>query len=32
MLKAYKDKGLSEKLYGNDEAIAELVAKYIHVA
>jgi len=32
MLKAYQDKGLSEKLYGNDEAIAELVEKYLHVA
>jgi len=31
-LKAYNDKGLSERLYQNNEAIAELVAEYIHVA
>jgi glutamine synthetase len=31
-LKAFNDKGLSEKLYGNTEAIRELVETYIHVA
>ncbi len=30
-LKSYNDKGLSDKLLGNDEAIHELVLKYIHV-
>ena len=29
-LKAYNDKGLSEKLYGKTEEIRELVNKYIH--
>ena len=29
-LKAYNDKGLSEKLYGKTEEIRELVEKYIH--
>ncbi|QYZ79271.1 glutamine synthetase [Methanofollis formosanus] len=31
-LKAYEDKGLSEKLYGDKEAIAELVDRFMHVA
>ena len=31
-LKAFDDKNLSERLYGNNEAIAELVAKYFNVA
>ncbi len=31
-LKAFNDKGLSDKLLGNTEAFAELVVKYIHVA
>jgi len=30
-LKSHDDKKLSERLYGNNEAIAELVEKYIHV-
>lgn len=30
-LKAFNDRGLSEKLYGNNEAIRELVRQYIHV-
>ncbi len=29
-LKAYKDKGLSEKLYGNTEDVRKLVYKYLH--
>lgn len=29
-LKAYDDKGLSEKLFGNNEKISELVARYLH--
>jgi glutamine synthetase len=29
-LKSYNDHKLSEKLYGNNEAIRELVMKYIH--
>jgi len=29
-LKAYEDKGLSEKLYGNHEEIYKLVMKYLH--
>ena len=31
MLKSFDDKGLSEKLYGNNAAIAELVARFIHI-
>ena len=31
-LKAFNDRGLSEKLYGDNEAIRELVGRYIHVA
>ncbi|MCK9278964.1 MAG: glutamine synthetase, partial [Methanoculleus sp.] len=31
-LKAFDDLGLSEKLYGNNEAIRELVEEYLHVA
>ncbi|HJJ56550.1 MAG TPA: glutamine synthetase family protein [Methanocorpusculum sp.] len=31
-LKSYKDKGLSDKLLGNQTKFAELVKKYIHVA
>ncbi|MDD3933393.1 glutamine synthetase family protein [Methanoculleus sp. UBA303] len=31
-LKAFNDRGLSERLYGNNEAIRELVEQYIHVA
>ena len=31
-LKAYNDRGLSERLYGNNEAIRELVNQYLHVA
>ena len=30
-LKSYNDKDLSERLYGKNEAIAELVEKYLHV-
>ncbi|HPJ44043.1 MAG TPA: glutamine synthetase, partial [Spirochaetota bacterium] len=30
MLMAYKDKGLSEKLYGKNDKIGELVEQYIH--
>ncbi len=30
VLKSYKDKGLSEKLYGNTEEIRKLVYKYLH--
>ena len=30
-LKAFNDKGLSEKLFGNTEAIRELVIRYIHI-
>ncbi|MDR0927130.1 MAG: glutamine synthetase family protein [Ignavibacteria bacterium] len=30
-LKSYNDKDLSERLYGNTNAIAELVAKYINI-
>ncbi len=30
-LKSYKDKNLSEELYGKDEEIQKLVQKYIHV-
>ncbi len=29
-LKAFEDQGLSERLYGNQEAIAELVERYLH--
>jgi glutamine synthetase len=29
-LRSYDDEGLSQKLYGNNEAIRELVIKYIH--
>jgi glutamine synthetase len=29
-LRSYNDEGLSQKLYGNNEAIRELVIKYIH--
>ena len=29
-LKSYKDKNLSEELYGNNEAIAKLVKEYLH--
>ncbi|WP_333582770.1 glutamine synthetase family protein [Methanoculleus bourgensis] len=31
-LKAFNDRGLSEKLYGNNEAIRELVEQFLHVA
>jgi glutamine synthetase len=31
-LKAFGDRGLSERLYGNNDAIRELVDRYIHVA
>jgi glutamine synthetase len=31
-LKAYNDKGLSEKLYGNNEDIKKLVDKFLHIA
>ncbi|WP_292518363.1 glutamine synthetase family protein [Methanoculleus sp.] len=31
-LKSFNDRGLSERLYGNNEAIRELVEQYIHVA
>lgn len=31
-LKAYNDKGLSEKLYGNNAEIAKLVAQFLHIA
>ncbi len=31
-LKAFNDKGLSEKLYGKDEEIAKLVSQFIHIA
>ncbi len=31
-LKSYNDKGLSEKLYGNNEEIAKLVQQYLHIA
>ena len=31
-LKAFDDLGLSERLYGNKEAIRELVNKFLHVA
>lgn len=31
-LKAFNDKGMSEKLYGKSDEIAELVQKYIHIA
>jgi len=31
-LKAFDDRGLSEKLYGNNDAIQELVEQFIHVA
>jgi len=31
-LKAFDDRGLSERLYGNNDAIRELVDRYIHVA
>jgi len=31
-LKSYNDKGLSEKLYGNNEEIAKLVSQFIHIA
>lgn len=31
-LKSYNDKGLSEKLYGNNEEIAKLVAQFLHIA
>ncbi len=31
-LKAFNDKGLSEKLYGNNEEIAKLVAQFLHIA
>ncbi len=30
MLKSYDDKGLSERLYGREEEIAQLVEKYLH--
>ena len=30
MLKAYDDKGMSEKLYGKNDQIKHLVDKYIH--
>ena len=29
-LKAYDDKGLSEKIFGKDDEIAELVRQYLH--
>ena len=32
ILKAFGDRGLSERLYGNNDAIRELVDRYIHVA
>ena len=32
ILKAFNDRGLSEKLYGNNEAIRELVEQFLHVA
>ncbi|HDQ08202.1 MAG TPA: glutamine synthetase [Methanoculleus sp.] len=32
MLKAFEDEGLSEKLYGKNDEIAELVAQYLHIA
>jgi len=31
-LKAFDDRGLSEKLYGNNDAIRELVEEYLHIA
>ncbi|MCK9277767.1 MAG: glutamine synthetase family protein [Methanoculleus sp.] len=31
-LKAFNDRGLSERLYGNNEAIQELVEQFLHVA
>jgi len=31
-LKAYNDKGLSEKLYGNNTEIAKLVTQFLHIA
>ncbi|KAF5054530.1 Glutamine synthetase, catalytic domain [anaerobic digester metagenome] len=31
-LKAFDDRGLSERLYGNNEAIRELVEEYLHIA
>jgi len=31
-LKAFNDKGLSEKLYGKDEEIAKLVSQFVHIA
>ena len=31
-LRAFDDRGLSERIYGNNEAIRELVEQYIHVA
>jgi glutamine synthetase len=31
-LKSYKDKGLSEALYGKNSEISELVSKYLHFA
>lgn len=31
-LKAFNDKGLNEKLYGNNAEIAKLVAQYLHIA
>jgi hypothetical protein len=29
-LRAYKDKDMSEKLFGNADALKEIVDKYIH--
>ncbi|KAF5031893.1 Glutamine synthetase, catalytic domain [anaerobic digester metagenome] len=31
-LKAFDDRGLSERLYGNNDAIRELVEEFLHVA
>lgn len=31
-LKAFEDEGMSEKLYGKNDEIAEVVASYIHIA
>jgi glutamine synthetase len=29
-LKSFNDRGISEELYGNNEAIAKLVKEYLH--